>query len=54
MYDGHSADTWTHTNRPKNYYNEYLIPLKMPKYAENMQYVHFDKICGKCGKVPNM
>ena len=38
----------------KNNYKEYLMPLKMPKYAKNMWYAHFAKICEKCGKVPNM
>ena len=38
----------------KNNYKEYLMPPKMPKYAENMRYAHFAKICEKCGKVPNM
>ena len=38
----------------KNNYKEYLMPPKMPKYAQNMQYAHFAKICEKCGKVPNV
>jgi len=31
----------------KNYYKEYVMPPKMPKY------VHFAKICEKCSKAPN-
>ena len=38
----------------KNSYKEYLMPPKMTKYAKNMRYAHFTKICEKCGKVPNI